>query len=236
MGPLATAEFQRQLVQNTSATRDQDHLHVIVDSDPTIPDRTAFLLDSGQDPRPALGRCAQRLVQAGAELLVMPCNTANVFADDVEQMGGAPLVPWFEPAVQAVVANAPAKVVRCGVLATTGTLIVGHYADLIRRAGGVAIEPVGSQQARVMEAIYGPAGVKATGGVDSTTRRGLLQTAQELVADGANVLLLACTELPLAIPVSDPAWPVPAVDPGIEVARLTIRMAGGEVRQAGLVS
>lgn len=75
MGPEASADFYRRITARTLAARDQDHLHVIVDSDPSIPDRTAYLRGEGPDPRPALTAAARRLAAAGAELLVMACKT-----------------------------------------------------------------------------------------------------------------------------------------------------------------
>jgi aspartate racemase len=230
MGPLATTVFHRFLILNTAAGRDQDHLHVLVDSDPSIPDRTAFLVGDGEDPRPAITRAAQRLVDAGAELLVMPCNTANAFADDVERAVGIRLVPWLETAIAGVLARAPVGAdVRCGLLATTGTLRAGLYARMIRSRGGELIEPDEAHQRDVMTAIYGGAGVKGTGQADDAAREGILRAARHLEQRGANVLLLGCTELPIAISADDPRWPVAASDPVVEVARRTIVEAGGEV-------
>ncbi|MCX8012953.1 MAG: hypothetical protein N3A02_01515, partial [Rectinema sp.] len=53
MGPEATAYFFSMLVRFDTAPRDQDHLHIIIDSDPSIPERTRFLLEGGKDPLPA---------------------------------------------------------------------------------------------------------------------------------------------------------------------------------------
>src|SRR5439155_4399654 len=80
MGPAATALFFRRLIEATSAKTDQEHLHVVIDSDPSIPDRTKALLEGGPSPAPQLIEMARRLQMMGAELIVMPCNTAHVFA------------------------------------------------------------------------------------------------------------------------------------------------------------
>lgn len=229
MGPLATVAFHRLIVTNTVAVTDQEHLHVLVDSDPRIPDRTDFLLDRGPDPRPAMTASARRLVAAGAELLVMPCNTANAFAAEIADAAGVPIVPWLSTAVDAVMADSAGPEVHCGLLATTGSLRVGMYSRLIREAGGTAVEPTTSVQEAVMSVIYGDHGVKATGSVDAAGRAALLDAARHLVERGANVLLLGCTELPIALPADDPGWPVPAVDPAVVVARRVIHEAGADV-------
>jgi aspartate racemase len=231
MGPLATAVFYRLVVLNTVARRDQDHIPLIVDSHAQIPDRTAFLLGEGDDPRPALREAAYRLAEAGADLLVMPCNTANAFASDVESAAGRPLVPWLETAVAAACGDRKASdTVRCGLLGTDGTLRTGLYRAAFAERGVEVLEPDKRDQASVMDAIYADDGVKASGSASPERRDALVVTARNLVERGANVLLLACTELPLAIPADDPAWPARTVDPALEVARLTILRAGARLR------
>jgi aspartate racemase len=225
MGPLATAEFLRTLVVQTEARRDQDHLHVLIESDPSIPDRTAYLLGRGPDPRPAILRVARRLVGAGADLLVMPCNTANAFADDISASINAPLVPWISTAVEAVARYRPRKV---GILATSGTLQTGVYQRAFAALGVATVQPREQAQRDVMTAIYGVGGIKAGGYVAAVERKCLTKAADALADAGAEVLLLACTELPLAMPTAE--WPLPAVDPAIEVARRVIALAGLELR------
>ncbi len=80
-----------------------------------------------------------------------------------------------------------------------------------------------------MAAIYGPSGVKVTGKVGPHDRHGLIEAASQLVELGASILLLGCTELPIAIPADASEWPAPTIDPAVEVARKTILKAGGAV-------
>lgn len=81
--PLATADLFEKIICCTRASRDQDHLRVLIDSNTNIPDRTAALLHGGQDPTPHLVESARLLERAGAQVLVMPCNTAHNFYDGV---------------------------------------------------------------------------------------------------------------------------------------------------------
>ena len=94
MGPAATHAFFGHLISFTEAASDQDHLHIVIDNNPSIEDRTAFLLGRGADPRPRLLTSARRLRAAGADILVMPCNTAAAFSADIEAAVGVPLVDW----------------------------------------------------------------------------------------------------------------------------------------------
>jgi aspartate racemase len=225
MGPLASYAFYGELIRLTQARRDQDHLHVVIDSDATIPDRTRFLLGEGEDPRPAIIGSSQRLVAAGAELLVMPCNTATAFSKEIHRAAGIPLVDWIDAAVDRL---ADMAVRRVGILATSGTIEVALYQRQLeaRRIDWIVPDPP-SQEA-VMDAIYGAHGVKA-GVADDVTRKGILGAAEDLAHRGAEAIVLGCTELPLAVPEGHPEWPVPAVDPASAVAQRVIEQAGGRL-------
>ena len=227
MGPLATHAFHGALIRETAAGADRDHLHVVVDSDPAIPDRTAFVLGEGEDPRPAIVRAGRRLADAGAELLVMPCNTANLFVEEIEAEVGRAFVRWLEAAADAVAERRPRAV---GLLATTGTLRGGAYQRLFERRGIAVVEPDEDEQRHVMSAIYGRGGVKGGDEAAPENREQLARVGRALAGRGADVLLLACTELPIALPAADAAWPVPAVDPAVAAARAVIRAAGGVTR------
>jgi aspartate racemase len=227
MGPLATAAFLQTLTMQTEARRDQDHLHVIIESDPTIPDRTEFLVGQGPDPRPAIIHVAKRLQEAGGDLLVIPCNTANVWAAEIEAAIDVPLVPWIATAVETAAASRPETV---GILGTTGTLLAGGYQAAFDSLGIRTLQPRDETQDDVMDAIYGVGGVKASGALADDNRQRLVAAAGSLADSGADLLLLACTELPLAMPADDPDWPVPVVDPAVEVARRIITAAGFRVR------
>lgn len=213
MGPLASHAFYGHLIAETPARRDQDHMHVIIDSDPSIPDRTPFLLGDGPDPRPAIVAAGQRLIGAGADLLVMPCNTANAFVADIRPLLSVPVFDWIGAAVAAVLETGAGKV---GILATDGTLKTGLYQSALRAAGIQSVVPPAHQQAAVMRVIY--EGVKA-GRTLPTHEQELIQAALGLEAHGADALLLGCTELPLAVCATDERWPIPAVDPSLASAR-----------------
>lgn len=227
MGPLATASFFSTLVWVTDVEREQDHLHVIADSDPSIPDRTRFLLGLGPDPRPAILRSALRLETAGADLLVMPCNTANVFASEIATRLRVPIVPWLEITADAAAVGGVASV---GLLATAGTVKTGVYQKILGARGLAVVVPDMSGQRMVNRAIYGREGVKIAGGLSELLQIKLLDVARQLLDAGAERLILGCTELPLGIASGDPRWPMPAVDPSLVVAKEVVRRAGGRVK------
>jgi aspartate racemase len=221
MGPAATAEFFARLVRATSADVDQEHVHVVIDSDPTIPDRTLAIVGGGPSPLPKLIAVARRLEAFGAELLVMPCNTAHAFAPEVAAAVSIPLVSWVSEAADAITPLEP-RPERVGLLATTGTVASGVYQDALAARGIETVVPTEPEQADVMAAVYG---LKA-GDADQPRVREVLES---LVERGAEAVLLACTELPeLALD----GVAVPVIDPAALVAARVVDLAGGSARQA----
>ncbi|MDA0874975.1 MAG: aspartate/glutamate racemase family protein, partial [Bacteroidetes bacterium] len=78
MGPQAGFDLASVITAETRASRDQDHLPLIVWSHPGVPDRTAWLSDrSAPDPAPAMVDGFLALERAGAGVAGMACNTAH---------------------------------------------------------------------------------------------------------------------------------------------------------------
>jgi aspartate racemase len=81
------------------------------------------------------------------------------------------------------------------------------YADVLERSGLETIIPSEAVQKDVMEAIYGKAGIKA-GNTEGPPRQLLKHAAENLVAQGAGLIILGCTEIPLALKPEDAAVPL----------------------------
>lgn len=191
MGPTATCDLLEKIIALTKAASDQEHIHVIADLDTAIPDRTAAILRGGPDPVPELQKSARRLAAAGAEVLLMPCNTAHYFYDAVAAAVSVPLLHMPREAAAALRA-AGAK--RAGVLATDGTVRAGVYEKALRAAGIEPVYPSPAMQQEVMRLIY--EGVKGRRvPLASIPVRDILWDLQD---QGAEKVVLACTELPIA--------------------------------------
>ena len=219
MGPLATADLFEKIVGHTKAACDQEHLHVVIDSNTNIPDRTAALLHGGADPLPELVKSAGRLEKMGADVLIMPCNTAHNYYDGIAAAVSVPVLHMVRLTAQALVERG---VKKAGLLATDGTVRTGIYQKSFAGSGVELLTPDEAGQRAVMEMIY--QGVKAGDlAFDAQPAR---QAMERLLAAGAEVLILGCTELPLAVKLYGIA--LPAVDPTLELALEAIRFAGGE--------
>ena len=191
MGPAATCDLLEKIIALTRAASDQEHIHVIADLDTAIPDRTAAILQGGPDPVPELQKSARRLAAAGADILLMPCNTAHYFYDAVAEAVSVPLLHMPREAAAALSA-AGAK--KAGVLATDGTVRAGVYEKALREAGVEPVYPSPTMQREVMRLIYeGVKGRKVS--LESIPVRDILR---DLYDKGAKKVVLACTELPIA--------------------------------------
>ena len=219
MGPLATADLFEKIVGHTKASCDQEHLHVVIDSNTNIPDRTAALLHGGADPLPELVKSAGRLEKMGADVLIMPCNTAHNYYDGIAAAVSVPVLHMVRLTAQALVERG---VKKAGLLATDGTVRTGIYQKSFAGSGVELLTPDEAGQRAVMEMIY--QGVKA--GDMAFDAQPARQAMERLLAAGAEVLILGCTELPLAVKLYGIA--LPAVDPTLELALEAIRFAGGE--------
>ena len=219
MGPLATADLFQKIILHTRASCDQEHLRVFIDSNTNIPDRTAALLHGGADPTPELVASAQGLERQGAEILIMPCNTAHNFYDAVQGSVSVPVLHMIRLTAQAL---AERGVKKAGLLATDGTVQTGIYQCTFLSTGIELLTPEEEGQRAVMDMIYQGVKVGKRDYDASAARRAM----ESLTAQGAETLILGCTELPLAVELYGLEFPV--TDPTLDLALEAIRAAGGE--------
>jgi len=195
VGPAATVDFLQKLVRNTPAHRDQDHLKVLVEQNPQIPDRTDHLIGHGPDPTLALYATCRKLQAGGADLIAIPCNTAHAFIDHIQPHLDIPILNMLTVTVSHVRESWP-KLETVGLLATTGTLSTGIYHRALQKQGLRPTVPQQASQAYLMDAIYGPRGIKA-GFTSGRCVEDIHWVIEELVQQGVEVIILGCTELPL---------------------------------------
>ena len=234
VGPYAGLDLQRKLLEQTVAAGDQDHLPVIAVSWPgPIPDRTEYLLGRvAENPAGALLEQLRLLARAGAGIAAIPCNTAHAPAIfDIIRAGVAEFVPPLrllhmidETAVHLKIHHPTLTTV--GVLSTTGAWRARLYPAALESLGYRAVVPdEAMQEAFVHPAIYDPGyGIKATGAVTARARVDLTQAVAALREQGAEAILLGCTELPLAF-LGRTYEGIPLIDPTLVLARALIRAA-----------
>ena len=221
MGPLATCDLFRKIIDATDAASDQEHVRVVIDNNTEIPDRTAAILAGGADPVPELKKSAEGLCAMGADLLVMPCNTAHYFYDFVQESASVPVLHMLRETA-GVLKRQGRKTV--GLLATDGTVRSGVYHKAFEEAGITPLVPDEAGQQAVMDVIY--KGIKA-GNMDIDLT-GFYAAMDDLLARGAEVLVLGCTELPVAF--QEFAIDRPFIDPTHVLAAAAVFRTGAKLK------
>ena len=224
MGPAATIDFATKVLRHSQAGRgpgsvEQDDVRLLIDSNPAVPDRNAAVAGGGPSPGPMLADMARGLVRIGADFLVMPCNAAHAFADDILAATPVPFVSLIDEAAAAVLATGGRRV---GILAVAATAQARLYERALEPLGIACLVPSGALRDRLMNSVWrikrGDTGEKVGAAMRSV--------GEALVDEGAELIVAACTEVPLALAPGD--LPVPMLDTTDILARRTVDYARGE--------
>lgn len=219
MGPLATVDFLRKLIAATPAAVDQDHVPVVISNIPQVPDRARAFRGEGESPLAAMVHSGRRLAAAGVDLVVMPCNTAHLWFDELRRAVGLPMLHLVDAAVEDACALAGPHA-RVGLLATDATLEAGLYVKRRRRGHQrSALQWLMPTEHEIRELVMpGIAAVKASRLDDAAAS--LSRAAGALASRGASAVVLGCTEIPLVLGAHN--TPVPVIDATAALARRAV--------------
>lgn len=228
MGPEATIDLFTKIVKGTKVRKDQDHLRILIDNNPKIPDRTLAIQGKGESPLPQLVQSAKILEKAGAHFIAIPCVTAHYYYESLQRRIKIPILNIVMETVKHV-QNRFQGIQKIGLIATTGTI----QTDLFQKAFGLTgielILPNSEIQKKwVMKAIYGKLGIKAIGSSESSKNL-ILQASHRLMQHGAQAIIAGCTEVPLVLKEGD--LPVPVIDPITLLAQAAMAKARGKKRK-----
>ena len=195
MGPGATALLFQKIIEYTDANKDEDHIHIIIDNNPTIPDRTTAILNQDNTPAICICESGKKLEQSGAQMILIPCNTSHFFYSYIQDNLRVPVINMLEETAKQCVSSGYMKV---GILATTGTRKTRIYEGALRKFGITAVYPDEEGQKQIMEIIYNQ--VKA--GKPANTM--LIKDQLDIMAKKCvQAFILGCTELPMAFKDGD---------------------------------
>ena len=224
MGPMATVDFLAKVIELTPASRDQDHLPLIVYSVPQVPDRSASIVEGRESPLPAMIEGLRTLVRAGVECIAIPCNTAHHWYDDLARESSVPVLHMVDAAGAAMqrlgVPDGPV-----GLLATAGTLAAGIYPTRLVRHGYECVVPDDGD----VETLVTPGIGLVKAGRTAEAEELLRTAADNLLGRGARVVILACTEIPVALK-DDDASEGCYVDATRALAEACVRWSRGDDR------
>ena len=233
-GPFAGLDLLQKILDQTIASRDQEHLTIAALSQPNqIEDRTAYLLGKAQD-NPAQAFVAQllKLEKIGAQVVGIPCNTAHApaifgeIAAGLQAQGSSLKLLHMIEETAVHLHHYHSLSQRIGILSTTGTYRTDIYPAALAKFGLTAVVPELKMQEEVVHtAVYHPTyGIKACGTATDEARRDLETAVLALQTKGAQAIVLGCTEMPLAI--TEPSlYGLPMIDPTLILARALIREA-----------
>lgn len=226
LGPEATLDFYAKVLALTTAERDQDHLHLLIDSNPKVPNRNDAVAGTGPSPGPAMAAMAAGLERAGADFLVMVCNAAHAFQKDIEAAVSVPFVSLIEETCQATLRAVPG-LKTVGVLGSSGCLDAGLYQDAFAVHGVRALVPKNAERDAFMTLLYR---IKA-GDKGAEVRQAVRALTTSLIAAGAEAIVAGCTEVPLVLHQDDlPCLLVNSTD--VLAERTVFYAAHGPVRSS----
>ena len=239
VGPQAGTLLHNYIIENTLTDgTDQDHLdvyHFSRSSD--IPDRTDSL-ENGTVEKPAIGMYKTFKIAAAAINLTqkhavggIPCNTFhapeifNKFKKMMKEFEPEIIiVNMIEETIKEILRSHP-SVKKVGLMSTTGTRKTGVYSDHLQSRDIKFVEVPENIQDELHNSIYNKEwGIKAISPVDTKAKVNFERFSDYLINNGAEIIILGCTEIPLALPYKQYKG-IPLINPMISLARALIREA-----------
>jgi aspartate racemase len=233
VGPLAHIRFEQIFLDRNTrrgARRDQHHPDYILVSAAATPDRTARIIKGETDPPHHMLESARRLEQAGADFMMVICNSAHAFYRAVQEQLSIPWIHLIDITSRQIAQDTP-NLKRVGILGTNGSLHAKLHHKSLTRYNITPIAPIldSKEQALVMEAIYHEVyGIKCTGNIVSDEAEArLIQAAEWCRKQGAQAIIPACTEISVALTLATYSS-IPIIDPMVIAADVMLELAYGE--------
>ena len=223
MGPAATSDIFRRILQLTPVEKDQEHIHIIIDNNPKIPDRSQAIFGKGESPVPAMIESGKMLQTAKADFIIIPCNTAHFFYDELKGHLRIPIVHMIREVAKKIHKEFP-NVRKAGLLSTRGTIKAGLYQKELRAFGIEVIKPDERVQDMVTEAIFGVEGIKC-GCLEGKSKKLIYNAIDNLINNGAELIIGGCTEIPLV--VDSETVPLPFINSNQVLAEAAVSIVKG---------
>jgi aspartate racemase len=218
MGPEATLDLFYKIIKLSPAEKDQDHFRIIIDNNPKIPDRTDAILGTGKDPLPELIMTAQNLEKAGANFIIMPCNTAHYFISGIQQNVNIPILNMIKESAN-YVKNIFPSFKKAVLFASKGTYKTKLYNSFFNAKNIEILIPTPPEQDKIMDLIY----MVKSGILSEEMKSQIMKISEEQIKKGAQVIIAGCTEIPLILKNEDVK--IPVIDPTNILAKRAVKEA-----------
>ena len=216
LGPQATIDMYQEIINNTVAKTDQEHIPVFISSIPHAPSRVKAILNNGETPVPDITKAISDLKRVGAEIIIIACNTAHYFQDEIEEKSNTKILSMVDETLDLISTSYP-NIKKVGLLGTNATIISGifdkHNEIEILKPSNTTQENCVDKSIKLIKA----------GFIDNYTKSLLLEAIFELKNNGAEAIILGCTELPLILKDSDTN--IPLINPTKIVAKKAVEIA-----------
>jgi len=218
MGPYATLQFLRNVLDLTPATRDWEHVRMVVDSNCHIPSRTRAVLFGEDSPLPGMVDSCQRLMRYPVDVIALPCNSACHWLPELKRVIKTPILNIVELALSALRDVAPVQ--RITALSGDVPYRTELYGIATRSRNIDYVSISEDDQRRVVGYIES---VKSIGGAGPQERERFAEFVNDLARryqlDG---VILACTEFSI---LWDTECSVPVVDSSRALAQAVVDTA-----------
>lgn len=219
LGPMSSVYFYELITAHTVARRDQEHIDIVLSSRASTPDRTDYIMGKSTDsPLPYMVEEALRLEAYGADVIVIPCNTAHYFIDEVRRSVKIPVPSIIEETAEYIKQCGYQK---AGIMATRGTVVSGSYQQKLEQLGLEWEIPGETDQEYLHSLIYDD--IKSG---RKPNMEHFLTAAENLRKKGCDVLILGCTELSLIKETEE--MDIPFADSLKILAHKAIEMCGAK--------
>jgi aspartate racemase len=218
MGPEATIDIFSKIVKATQAKNDEDHLRIIIDNNPKMPSRQDAILKGTENPGPVMGETACNLEKAGADFIIICANTAHYFYKYVQKAVDIKVLHIIEETaieLQKLVPN----IQNVGVLATSGAIKANVYQDCLNKMGIKVLEVPKVLQEQIQDSIFS----FKYDGLNKYNIERMVEAVDYLVANGAEIIIMGCTEIPIIL--EGRTFSVPLLDPNEVIARVAVKYA-----------
>ena len=217
MGPFTTITLAEKIIEKTPAKYDQEHLRMIIYSNAKIPSRIDSIIKNTESPQLELEKSAQLLEKAGADFIIMPCNTAHYWYKDICLAVKIPVLNLIEETTKYVVNHFKEDSVL--LLGTDATIKVGLYEKAFLKYNRGIVIPNKVEQKVINLAINE---VKAGQVVGNRAVQDLVKIVEKYNRNGTSIIIAGCTEISLLLPLLPPCE---KIDPLEILAQAAVKKA-----------
>ena len=223
MGPEATIDIFTDIVKQTNAKNDNDHLRIIIDNNPKLPSRQDAILKGSENPGPAMALTAKNIEKAGADFIILGANTAHYFYNYVKEAVDIPVLHIIGETVLETV-NTIKNIKKVGVLATKGAMKTGMFQDAFNEYGIAVIDVPEEINDLIHTAVFS----FRSEGLNDKNKEMMENAAAFLIENGAQAIIMGCTEIPLILDAQKVS--VKLINPNTIIADVAVKYAKNKIQ------